>query len=116
MGILIKNGEIIAASERFVGDVYCDGGKIVAVGPGIAKERAGDTVIDAGGQLVLPGGVDAHVHMELPFMGTESSDDFETGTAAGVAGGTTTIIDFVIPNRGQLLLDGLALWKEKAKK
>lgn len=116
MGILIKNGEIITASDRFVGDIYCDQGKIVAVGAGLAKERAADTVIDASGQLVFPGGVDAHVHMELPFMGTESSDDFETGTAAGVAGGTTSIIDFVIPGRGQSLLDGLAMWHEKAKK
>lgn len=116
MGTLIKNGEIITASDRFIGDVYCEGGKIVAVGAGLAKERAGDVVIDASGQLVFPGGVDAHVHMELPFMGTESSDDFETGTAAGVAGGTTTIIDFVIPSRGQPLLDGLAMWNEKAKK
>nr|QDA77032.1 dihydropyrimidinase [Jahnella sp. MSr9139] len=116
MGILIKNGEIITASDRFVGDVYCDDGKIVAVGPGLDKQRAGDTVIDASGQIILPGGVDAHVHMELPFMGTVSSDDFETGTAAGVAGGTTSIIDFVIPARGQDLLDGLSMWKEKAKK
>jgi dihydropyrimidinase len=116
MGILIKNGEIITASERFIGDVYCSGGKILAVGVGLDKQQAEDTVIDASGQLVLPGGVDAHVHMELPFMGTESSDDFETGTAAGVAGGTTTIIDFVIPSRNQPLLDGLAMWQEKARK
>jgi len=116
MGILIKNGEIVTASDRMIGDVYCDGGKIVAVGSGLVKQGADDVVIDASGQLVLPGGVDAHVHMELPFMGTESSDDFETGTAAGVAGGTTTIIDFVIPARGQNLMDGLAMWKEKAKK
>jgi len=116
MGILIKNGEIITAAERFVGDVYCEDGLIVAVGKELDKQKAGDTVIDASGQLVLPGGVDAHVHMELPFMGTESSDDFETGTAAGVAGGTTSIIDFVIPSRGQPLLDGLSQWKEKAKK
>lgn len=116
MGILIKNGEVITASDRFVGDVYCEDGKIVAVGAGLSKEKAEDAVIDASGQLVLPGGVDPHVHMELPFMGTESSDDFETGTAAGVAGGTTSIIDFVIPARGQHLLDGLAMWNEKAKK
>ncbi len=87
MGILVKNGEIITAAERFVGDVYCADGKIVAVGPGLEKQQSSDTVIDASGQIVLPGGIDAHVHMELPFMGTESSDDFETGTAAGVAGG-----------------------------
>src|SRR5690349_9632905 len=116
MGILVKNGEIITAAERFVGDVYCADGKIVAVGPGLEKRSAADTVIDASGQLVFPGGIDAHVHMELPFMGTESSDDFETGTAAGVAGGTTTIIDFVIPARGQDLLDGLAVWNARAKK
>jgi dihydropyrimidinase len=116
MGILVKNGEIITATERFVGDVYCADGKIVAVGVGLEKQRSDDTVIDASGQLILPGGVDAHVHMELPFMGTESSDDFETGTAAGVAGGTTSIIDFVIPNRNQPLLDGLAQWHEKARK
>ena len=116
MGILIKNGTIVSASDKFVGDVYCDGDKIVAVGTGLVKQNAADTVIDASGQMVFPGGVDAHVHMELPFMGTESSDDFETGTAAGVAGGTTSIIDFVIPSRGQDLLDGLAMWKEKARK
>lgn len=116
MGILIKNGEIITASDRFIGDIYCEGGKIAAVAPGLTKRSAGDTVIDASGQIILPGGVDPHVHMELPFMGTESSDDFETGTAAGVAGGTTTIIDFVIPARGQHLLDGLTMWREKAKK
>ncbi|HSN97282.1 MAG TPA: dihydropyrimidinase [Candidatus Nanopelagicales bacterium] len=116
MGILIKNGEIITASDRFVGDVYCEGGTIAAVGPALEKRHADDRVIDASGQIILPGGVDAHVHMELPFMGTESSDDFETGTAAGVAGGTTSIIDFVIPARGQHLLDGLSMWREKAEK
>lgn len=115
MGVLIQNGEIVTASDRYVADVYCKDGVIQAIAKGIAKS-AGDTVIDASGQYVFPGGIDAHVHMELPFMGTESSDDFETGTAAGVAGGTTTIIDFVIPSHGQRLLDGLAQWREKAKK
>src|SRR5215470_3359342 len=116
MGILIKNGEIITATERFVADVYTSDGKIVAIGQGLDKAKAGDQVIDASGQLVLPGGIDAHVHMELPFMGTSSSDDFETGTAAGVAGGTTSIIDFVIPDRNQPLLDGLTQWHERANK
>jgi dihydropyrimidinase len=116
MGILIKNGEIITATERFVGDVLIVDGKVAQVGQKLEKLNANDQVIDASGQLVLPGGIDAHVHMELPFMGTESSDDFETGTAAGVAGGTTSIIDFVIPSRNQPLLDGLAQWHEKAKK
>jgi dihydropyrimidinase len=116
MGILIKNGEIITASERYVADVYIDGGKVVGIGQGLDKAKSGDQVIDASGQIVMPGGVDAHVHMELPFMGTASSDDFETGTAAGVAGGTTSIIDFVIPDRNQPLLDGLAQWHERANK
>jgi dihydropyrimidinase len=65
---------------------------------------------------VFPGFIDPHVHMELPFMGTVSADDFESGSASGVAGGTTCFIDFVIPNRGQSLLDALASWREKAKK
>ena len=116
MGILVKNGEIVTASERFIGDVYCDGGKIVAVGPNLEKAHRDDQVIDASGQFIFPGGIDAHVHMELPFMGTVSADNFETGTAAGVAGGTTSIIDFVIPARNQPLLDGLAQWREKAAK
>ena len=116
MGILIKNGEVITASDRYVGDIYCADGKIRTTGPGLEKQSAQDTVIDASGQLVFPGGVDAHVHMELPFMGSESADDFETGTAAGIAGGTTSIIDFVIPARNQSLLEGLAVWNEKAKK
>jgi len=116
MGILIKNGEIVTASERFVGDVYCEGGKIKAVGTNLEKASSQDEVIDASGQYIFPGGVDAHVHMELGFMGTVSSDDFETGTAAGVAGGTTSIIDFVIPNRNQPILDALEDWHAKADK
>jgi dihydropyrimidinase len=116
MGLLIKNGEIITATDRYVGDIYCTDGKIQATGPRLEKQSAQDTEIDASGQLVFPGGVDAHVHMELPFMGSESADDFETGTAAGIAGGTTSIIDFVIPARNQSLLEGLAVWNEKANK
>jgi dihydropyrimidinase len=73
-------------------------------------------VIDASGQVVFPGGIDAHTHMELPFMGTVSADDFFTGTAAGVAGGTTTIIDFIIPNRNQSLLEARDFWMNNAKK
>ena len=116
MGLLIKNGEIVTAAERFIGDVYCENGKIAAIGPSIEKRSAKDATIDASGALVFPGGVDPHVHMELPFMGSESSDDFETGSAAAVAGGTTTIIDLAIPGRGQSLLEGLKVWKGKAQK
>lgn len=115
MGLLIKNGTIVTALDTHVGDVLTHEGTIVAVGADL-EGGAGDTVIDASGQYVFPGGLDPHVHMELPFMGTVSCDDFETGTAAGVAGGTTSIIDFVIPARDQDLMEGLAAWHDKAKK
>jgi dihydropyrimidinase len=114
-GLVIRNGELVTSNDRWVADIYCEGGKIAAVGAGL-EVPAGTQVLDASGQLVLPGGVDAHTHMELPFMGTVSADDFFTGTAAGVAGGTTTIIDFIIPNRNQSLLDARNFWMENARK
>src|SRR5205085_5596611 len=107
MGLLIKNGEIVTAADRTVADLYCDGGKIVAIGESLEKRSPRDEVLDASGQFVFPGFIDPHVHMELPFMGTVSADDFESGTASGVAGGTTSIIDFCIPARGESLLDAL---------
>jgi dihydropyrimidinase len=116
MGLLIKNGEIVTAADRTVADVYCDGGRVVAIGESLEKRSAKDETLDASGQLVLPGFIDPHVHMELPFMGTVSCDDFFTGPASGVAGGTTCFIDFCIPARGQSLLEGLAQWRERSKK
>jgi dihydropyrimidinase len=116
MGLLIRNGEIVTAADRYVGDVYCENGRIAAIGEGLEKRSAKDEVLDASGRFVLPGFVDPHVHMELPFMGTVSCDDFESGTASGLAGGTTTIIDFCIPARGQSLLEALRQWREKSKK
>src|SRR5580765_4201917 len=116
MGLLIKQGEIVTAADRTVADIYCDGGKIVAIAESLEKRGAKDEVVEAAGHFVLPGFIDPHVHMELPFMGTVSADDFESGTASGIAGGTTCIIDFVIPNRGQSLLEGLKIWRERAKK
>ncbi len=115
MGVLIKNGEIVTALERWVGDLYCRDGRIAAVGTGL-EPQPGDETIDASGQLVFPGGIDPHVHMELPFMGTVSVDDFESGTAAGVAGGTTCILDFVVPGRDEDPAAALADWHEKARK
>ena len=115
MGILIKNGTIVTAIDKYVGDVRCAGGTIVELGTGL-QSASGEELIDASGQYVFPGGLDPHVHMELPFMGTVSADDFETGTAAGVAGGTTSIIDFVIPARDEDLMDALAAWHDKAAK
>ncbi len=115
MGILIKNGTVVTASERMLADVLCDEGRVVAIGQDLEKRHAKDEVIDASGQLVLPGAVDPHVHLALPFMGTVSIDDYEAGTAAAVAGGTTTVIDFAIPAAGQSLLEGLKEWEAKSK-
>ncbi len=114
-GIVIRGGTVVTSSDQFVADVYCEGGVIRAVGKDV-EVPAGTQVVDASGQYVLPGGIDAHTHMELPFMGTVSADDFYTGTAAGVAGGTTTIIDFIIPNRNQSLLEARDFWMNNAKK
>ncbi len=116
MGLLIRNGEIVTASDRYVADVYCEDGRIAAIGGHLEKKSTRDEELDASGRFVLPGFIDPHVHMELGFMGTVSCDDFESGTASGVAGGTTTIVDFVIPARGQSLLEALKDWKEKSKK
>lgn len=115
MSLLIQGGEIVTAERRWRGDVRCRGGKIVEVGESL-KRGVGEELVDAGDLLVLPGGVDPHVHMELPVAGTVSSDDFETGTAAGLAGGTTTIIDFVHPERGESFSDALAARKQEAAK
>jgi dihydropyrimidinase len=116
MGLLIKNGEVVTAADRTIADVFVQDGKVTAIAANLEKRAGKDEVIDASGLLVLPGFIDPHVHMELGFMGTVSADDFETGTASGVAGGTTTIIDFCIPARGQSLLEALADWRERSKK
>src|SRR5438093_4782184 len=116
MSLWIRNGEIVTASDRTVADIFVKDGRVAAIGQDLASQAAGAEVIDASGQFVFPGLVDPHVHMELPFMGTVSADDFETGTASGVAGGPTCIIDFCIPSRGQSLLEALKDWRERSKK
>ena len=117
MGTLIKRGTILTALDEYLGDIWCEDGLIVAVGGDLSdRAGAGDTVIDASGQYVFPGGIDPHTHFELPFMGTVSADDFENGSASALAGGTTTIIDFAIPAIGGSLFDALAGWHEKAAK
>ncbi|MEZ5063548.1 MAG: dihydropyrimidinase [bacterium] len=113
MSILIRNGTLVTALDTVRGDVLCDGGQIAAVGQGL--DPTGHEIVDASDQLVFPGGVDPHVHMALPFMGTVSLDDYETGGAAGLAGGTTTFIDFVIPGRQDDAMDTLRAWREKSK-
>ena len=115
MSILIRGGTVVTAEQSFRADVLCDDGLIRAVGPTI-EAPAGAEIVDAGGMLLMPGGIDPHTHMELPFMGTVASEDFYTGTAAAMSGGTTMVIDFVIPNPGVSLLEGFRTWRGWAEK
>ncbi len=113
--VLIRGGTVVNADRAFLADVLCQDGRIVAVGDKL-QAPAGAGVVDAGGQYVLPGGIDPHTHMQLPFMGATTMDDFYTGTAAGMAGGNTTIIDFVIPNPQQSLMEAYQTWRGWAEK
>ena len=115
MTVLIKGGTVVNADRTFNADVLCSDGKIVSIGEN-TEAPSGATVVDAGGQFVMPGGIDPHTHMQLPFMGTVTTEDFYTGTAAGLAGGTTMIIDFAIPNPQQNLLETYQQWREWAEK
>ena len=118
---LITGGTVVTATGRSAADVLVDGEVIVGVlAPGstlLGSDLAStvDTVIDASGKYVIPGGIDAHTHMELPFGGTAASDTFETGTRAAAWGGTTMIIDFAVQTYGQQVMDGLATWHDKAR-
>ncbi len=112
--LLIKNGHIWSANDDFVGDILVADGKIAAIGNNLQAKYTADETIDAHGHYVFPGGVDVHTHMELPFMGTFSADDFETGTLAGLHGGTTTIVDFAIQAKGHSLKECINQWHEKA--
>ena len=115
MSVLIRGGTVVNADRAFRADVLCEGGRIAAVGEGL-EAPAGAVEVDAGGQYVMPGGIDPHTHMQLPFMGTVTADDFYTGTAAALAGGTTSIIDFVIPDPRQPLMDAFHAWRGWAEK
>ncbi|NYE21381.1 dihydropyrimidinase [Microbacterium immunditiarum] len=118
---LIKGGTVVSATGRGEADVLIDGETIAAVlAPGsqlLGTDVAAsvDTVVDATGKYVIPGGIDAHTHMELPFGGTNASDTFESGTRAAAWGGTTSIIDFAVQRYGERVEDGLAAWHEKAR-
>ncbi|WP_413284294.1 dihydropyrimidinase [Vibrio sp. MA40-2] len=111
MNLLIKGGDVVTHERTITADVYCVDGKIQAVGSNLSVSD--DTeIVDASGKLVMPGGIDPHTHMQLPFMGTVASDDFASGTAAALAGGTTTVIDFVIPSPQQSLIEAYHQWKD----
>jgi dihydropyrimidinase len=112
MSTLIRGGTVVTADMTFPAEVLIEGEKIGAVG----KNLSGDKVIDASGCYVMPGGIDPHTHLEMPFMGTTSSDDFSTGTRAGISGGTTMVVDFVLPGINQSLIEALQAWHQKAGK
>jgi len=114
--ILIKSGHIVTAVDSYVADILIDGSTIAVVGRNLETiVSSPDKTIDAKGKLVIPGGIDPHTHLDLPFGGTSSSDDFETGTRAAAFGGTTTIIDFAVQYHGQGLNQALDIWFAKAE-
>jgi dihydropyrimidinase len=113
MSLLIKNGEIVTASERYKADIYCEGETITRIDREITAPPDA-TVVDAIGQYVFPGFIDPHVHIYLPFMGTVSKDTYETGSKAAIAGGTTTLIEMCCPVRKDDTLKGFELWMSKA--
>jgi dihydropyrimidinase len=113
MGILIQHGTVINADSTVKADVLIEDEKIAAIGPDLPT--AGHTLIDATGLLVMPGGIDVHTHLDMPFGGTTSADDYLTGTRAAAIGGTTTVIDFALQSRGHTLTEALAIWDAKAE-
>ncbi|HET9531707.1 MAG TPA: dihydropyrimidinase [Blastocatellia bacterium] len=113
MKTLIKNGRIVTAVDDYAADILVEDDRIAVIGRSLDMEA--DRVIDASGRLVIPGGIDPHTHMELPFGGTSSSDDFRTGTIAAAHGGTTTIIDFAVQYHGESLTEALDNWHRKAE-
>ncbi|MCK5737351.1 MAG: amidohydrolase family protein, partial [Spirochaetaceae bacterium] len=115
MRTIIQGGTIITAGDTIKTDVLIEDGIITRVGNLGGEIRSGDEVIDAKGLLVMPGGVDPHTHLEMPFGGTVSSDDFFTGHRAAAFGGTTTHIDFALQAKGETLVQGINTWKARAK-
>jgi len=113
MNTLIKNGRIITAADDYLADIYIEGEKVHTIGKNLSMKA--DKTIDATNKLLIPGGIDPHVHMELPFGGTVSSDDFKSGTIAAAFGGTTTIIDFAIQSRGMTMTQAHEAWHAKSE-
>ena len=114
MSVLIKGGRIVTAVDDYVADVLIEGETIAAVGTSL--NGSADRVIDAAGKYVIPGAIDPHTHMEMPFGGTVSCDDFTSGTVSAAFGGTTTLIDFCLQAPGQSIPDALATWHEKIER
>jgi len=112
MSTVIKGGTVVNADRSFTADVLVENGTISGVG----ENLSGDTSLDATGCYVMPGGIDPHTHLEMPFMGTYSSDDFESGTRAALSGGTTMVVDFCLPAPGQSLLEARQMWDNKTSK
>src|ERR1700752_3699063 len=109
---LVKNGTVVTASDRYQADLYIDKGVITLIGQGL--NLPADSVVDASGKLIMPGGIDVHTHLDMPFGGTTSADDFQTGTIAAAFGGTTCVVDFAIQYRGQTMRHALDEWMRKA--
>lgn len=113
MSILIKNGRIVTASEDYQADIYIEGESIHSIGKDLQQQA--DQVLDAKGMVVFPGGIDPHVHLDMPFMGTYSSDSYETGTLAALHGGTTMVIDFILQTQGKSLRHALESWQGRSQ-
>ncbi len=112
MSTLIKNGRIITATDDYIADIFIEDEKVIAIGKNLSQQA--DNIINAAGLLVMPGGIDPHVHLDMPFMGTYSSDNYETGTRAALFGGTTTVIDFILQTQGKSLQSALKEWKGRS--
>jgi len=113
MGTLIQGGKVVSAKETKLADVLIEGEKIARVATGI--DATGHTVVDAKGMLVLPGGIDVHTHLDMPFGGTVSADDYEWGTRAAAIGGTTTVIDFALQSMGKPMMEAFKTWRAKSE-
>lgn len=112
MSVLIKNGRVITASEDYIADIFIEGEIISSIGKELNVKA--DEVIEAKGKLIFPGGIDPHVHLDMPFMGTFSSDNYETGTLAALHGGTTMVIDFILQTQGKSLHSALDEWRGRS--
>ena len=112
MSVLIKNGRVITATDDYIADIFIEGEAVKQIGKNLSVKA--DKEIDASGKLVIPGGIDPHVHLDMPFMGTYSSDNYETGTKAALFGGTTMVIDFILQKQGNSLRAALEEWKGRS--